>query len=166
MFAEMLKPLRQEKGIGQIGLAKELNVGESVISLWRGECEPILSKLAAIADYFGMTTDFLAGAKNRFVFTAKPSPLDHLLDKTLFQEIHTPLLSPKCIEKVTATGHFQLSMCGSLPKLFRCQIVLFHCRPSEVHISGNVAVEKEVAVVFYRSCLDSVCYRPFVIGNV
>lgn len=65
VFAERLKLLRQEKGIGQIGLAKELDVGKSVISLWeRGECEPTLSKLAAIADYFGVTIDFLAGLEN------------------------------------------------------------------------------------------------------
>lgn len=33
-FKERLKELRQEKGIGQIQLAKELDVGKSVISLW------------------------------------------------------------------------------------------------------------------------------------
>ena len=58
VFAERLKLLRQDKNIGQIQLAKDLDVGKSVISLWeRGECEPTLSKLVAIANYFGVTID-------------------------------------------------------------------------------------------------------------
>ena len=65
VFAERLKLLRQDKNIGQIQLAKDLDVGKSVISLWeRGECEPTLSKLVAIANYFGVTIDYLAGLEN------------------------------------------------------------------------------------------------------
>ncbi len=62
VFAERLKGLRQEKGIGQVQLAKELDVGKSIISLWElGQCEPTLSKLVAIAKFFGVTIDYLAG---------------------------------------------------------------------------------------------------------
>ncbi|MCD8372055.1 MAG: helix-turn-helix domain-containing protein [Clostridia bacterium] len=65
VFAERLKMLRSEKGIGQIQLAKELDVGKSVISLWeRGECEPTLSKLVAISKYFGVSIDYLAGLED------------------------------------------------------------------------------------------------------
>ncbi len=61
-FGERLKTLRLEKGIGQVALAKELDVGKSVISLWeQNKCEPTLSKLVAIAEYFGVTIDYLAG---------------------------------------------------------------------------------------------------------
>ena len=61
-FGERLKALRLEKGIGQVALAKELDVGKSVISLWeQNKCEPTLSKLVAIAEYFGVTIDYLAG---------------------------------------------------------------------------------------------------------
>lgn len=64
-FAERLKMLRQEKEIGQIALAKELDVGKSIVSLWeRGECEPTLSKLVAIAEFFGVSIDYLAGLEN------------------------------------------------------------------------------------------------------
>lgn len=64
-FSERLKELRQEKQIGQIQLAKELEVGKSIVSLWeRGECEPTLSKLIAIAKYFGVSIDYLAGLEN------------------------------------------------------------------------------------------------------
>ena len=65
VFPERLKSLRQDKNIGQIQLAKDLDVGKSVISLWeRGECEPTLSKLVAIANYFGVSIDYLAGLEN------------------------------------------------------------------------------------------------------
>jgi transcriptional regulator with XRE-family HTH domain len=61
-FGERLKDLRKEKNMGQIALSKELHVGKSVISLWENnQCEPTLSKLIAIAEFFGVTIDYLAG---------------------------------------------------------------------------------------------------------
>lgn len=61
-FGEKLKDLRQEKGIGQIQLAKELGVGKSVISLWElDRCEPTLSNLIKISEFFGVSIDYLAG---------------------------------------------------------------------------------------------------------
>lgn len=61
-FGERLKQLRQERNIGQVQLAKELDVGKSIISLWELErCEPTLSKLVAIAKYFHVSIDYLAG---------------------------------------------------------------------------------------------------------
>lgn len=64
-FGKRLRTLRQERGMGQIALAKELDVGKSIISLWeKDECEPTLSKLVAIARYFDVTIDYLAGLEN------------------------------------------------------------------------------------------------------
>lgn len=61
-FGEKLRYLRQEKNIGQIQLAKNLDVGKSTISLWeQDKCEPTLSKLIAIARYFSVSIDYLAG---------------------------------------------------------------------------------------------------------
>ena len=65
VFGERLRTLRQEKGIGQIQLAKELDVGKSIISLWEiGRCEPTLSRLVAMAQYFHVSIDYLAGLKD------------------------------------------------------------------------------------------------------
>ena len=65
IFAERLKALRLERNIGQIQLAKELDVGKSIISLWElGQCEPTLSKLVSMAKYFGVSIDYLAGLEN------------------------------------------------------------------------------------------------------
>lgn len=64
-FGERLKRLRQEKGLGQIQLAKELDVGKSIISMWElGKCEPTLSKLVVIAKFFDVSIDFLAGLED------------------------------------------------------------------------------------------------------
>ena len=65
IFSERLKALRQEAGIGQVQLAKMLDVGKSVISLWElGKCEPTLSKLIAISEFFNVSIDYLAGLEN------------------------------------------------------------------------------------------------------
>ena len=64
-FGERLRALRLEKGIGQVELARELQVGKSIISLWElGKCEPTLSKLVAISKFFGVTVDYLAGLED------------------------------------------------------------------------------------------------------
>lgn len=64
-FAENLKLLRTEKGIGQVELAKQLNVSKGVISLWENNLrEPKLSNIIAIAKYFDVTSDFLLGIEN------------------------------------------------------------------------------------------------------
>lgn len=64
-FGERLKALRQEKELGQVALAKQLDVGKSIISLWeQNKCEPTLSKLIAIAEFFGVSIDYLAGLEN------------------------------------------------------------------------------------------------------
>lgn len=62
VFAERLKELRIEKGLGQVALAKQLGAGKSVISLWeKGQCEPTLGNLIKIANFFGVSIDYLAG---------------------------------------------------------------------------------------------------------
>ncbi len=65
IFCEKLKELRLEKGIGQVELAKELNVSKGIISLWEnGLREPKLSNLVALAKFFGVSIDYLVGLEN------------------------------------------------------------------------------------------------------
>lgn len=64
-FAERLKELRLEKQVGQVELATAINVSKGTISLWEnGLREPKLSNLIAIATFFSVTIDFLAGIEN------------------------------------------------------------------------------------------------------
>lgn len=66
-FGEILKDLRLEKGIGQVELAKSINVSKGIISLWEnGFREPKLSNLVALAKFFKVSIDYLAGFDNFF----------------------------------------------------------------------------------------------------
>lgn len=61
-FGERLRALRNDKNIGQVELAKALNVSKGVISLWENNLrEPSMGSIKAIAIYFGITSDYLIG---------------------------------------------------------------------------------------------------------
>ena len=61
-FGYILKQLRIERKLSQVDLAKEIGVGKSIISLWeKDECEPTMSKLIALSQFFGVTMEYLAG---------------------------------------------------------------------------------------------------------
>lgn len=62
IFCERLKELRIEKNMGQVELAKALNVSKGIISLWEnGLREPKLSNLISIAQIFEVSIDYLVG---------------------------------------------------------------------------------------------------------
>ena len=65
IFHERLKELRIEKGVGQIELAQAINVSKGIISLWEnGLREPKLSNLIALAKFFEVSLDYLAGLES------------------------------------------------------------------------------------------------------
>ncbi len=54
--------LRKEKGLSQVGLAKELGVDCSTIAKYEtGDRLPDVVMLCKVADYFGVSTDYLLG---------------------------------------------------------------------------------------------------------
>ena len=54
--------LRKEKGLSQVGLAKELGVDCSTIAKYEtGDRLPDLVMLCKLADFFGSSTDYLLG---------------------------------------------------------------------------------------------------------
>ncbi len=60
-----MRNLRVEQGISQVKLAKEIKAGQSAVSLWElTQREPTLSKLVALARYFDVTLDYLAGLED------------------------------------------------------------------------------------------------------
>ena len=64
-FGERLKELRIERKVGQIEFAKAISVSKGIISLWEnGLREPKLSNLIAIANFFDVSIDYLAGLEN------------------------------------------------------------------------------------------------------
>lgn len=64
-FGSILKSLRLERRIGQAKLANDLGLSKGVISLWENNLrEPKLSNLIALALYFEVSIDYLAGLEN------------------------------------------------------------------------------------------------------
>lgn len=62
MFAEILKQLRKENKITQVDLARDLGFFHTAVVKWeRGEREPNIDTLTKIADYFGVSVDYLLG---------------------------------------------------------------------------------------------------------
>lgn len=62
MFAQRLKELRKIKGVSQIALARQLGLTQQAVGKWEtGRSTPDPQTLAALASYFGVTTDHLLG---------------------------------------------------------------------------------------------------------
>ena len=62
VMAERLKALRIEQNIGQNLLAKELQISNASISYWEnGKQEPSAQAIFKLADYFGVSADYLLG---------------------------------------------------------------------------------------------------------
>ena len=69
MFKIALKKLRENKGMSQYQFAKEFGVAQSTVGSWEsGAREPNFDTLNRLADYFGVSTDYLLGR------TDKPEP--------------------------------------------------------------------------------------------
>lgn len=61
-FAENLKLLRKERGVGQAELAAILNISAKTVSHWEtGYTEPSVTQLIQLADYFEISIDELVG---------------------------------------------------------------------------------------------------------
>ena len=64
-FAKRLKELRTDANLSQDKLAKELGLTHTAIGLWeQGKRVPNLDAVILIAQYFGVTIDFLAGLED------------------------------------------------------------------------------------------------------
>jgi transcriptional regulator with XRE-family HTH domain len=62
MFEEILKELRNNRGLTQIEVAKGLRVTQPTYQQWEtGKRSPTSETLSKLADYFGVTTDSLLG---------------------------------------------------------------------------------------------------------
>ena len=61
-FSETLKELRSDYGISQAVLAKAIGVTQKAIDFWEKDInEPKASYIIALAQFFGVTSDFLLG---------------------------------------------------------------------------------------------------------
>ena len=62
-----IKELREEKKLSQTALAESVGTSQRNIGRWEnGENEPTYSQLVKLADYFGVTIDYLVGREDDF----------------------------------------------------------------------------------------------------
>ena len=62
MLKERIKELRTANGISQLELGKKVSLTQQAIAKWeKGIAEPDSETIAKLADFFGVTTDFLIG---------------------------------------------------------------------------------------------------------
>lgn len=61
-FANRFKKLREERGLSQSDLAKELNISRGSVSFYEnGSRSPDIKVLADICNYFHVTSDYMIG---------------------------------------------------------------------------------------------------------
>ena len=62
-----IKELREEKKLSQTARAESVGTSQRNIGRWEnGENEPTYSQLVKLADYFGVTIDYLVGREDDF----------------------------------------------------------------------------------------------------
>lgn len=62
MFGRNLKKLREQRGLIQADVGKGIGVEQQQISKWEtGALEPDIHHLCALADFFGVSVDYLVG---------------------------------------------------------------------------------------------------------
>lgn len=65
MYGNMISSLRKQRKMSQSELGERLGIGVSSISMWEAEKrEPSLEHLMAMADMFGVSSDFILYGKS------------------------------------------------------------------------------------------------------
>jgi transcriptional regulator with XRE-family HTH domain len=76
-FGNILKLLRNNKGLSQRQLAKKLNVAPSTLAMYElNKREPDYETLGKIADFFDVNTDYLLGR------SANPYPIEKIAQES------------------------------------------------------------------------------------
>ena len=79
--------LRDERKLTDYAVAKALGIGRSTFSEWkRGDYTPKYDKLKKIADYFGVTTDYLQNGKDETPTDRATLELWYLMKDSAFME--------------------------------------------------------------------------------
>ena len=62
MLSTSIKQLRTSRGLSQVELAKKLSVTKQTVSNWENDnIQPSIDMLEKLADFFGVSTDYLLG---------------------------------------------------------------------------------------------------------
>ncbi|MDI6872505.1 MAG: transcriptional repressor LexA [Bacillota bacterium] len=123
-LGEILRRLREERGLRQDDLARKLLVGKSAVSQWeRGKRTPDPTTLARLADFFNVSTDYLLGRSPiPDTFPFRPIPTGPMVQVPIVGTIRAgePILAAQNIEgycpvaanEVAGGEHFFLRVKG------------------------------------------------------
>lgn len=72
MLSEQIRALRTVQGITQVELAQVLGVTKQSVSNWENDnILPSIDMLSRLADYFGVSTDYLLGRSSQGTLSAQ-----------------------------------------------------------------------------------------------
>ena len=84
MLNEKIKELRKAKRVSQVEMASALGLTKQCVSNWENDnIQPTIEKLVKIADYFGVTTDYLLGRSETDIINVEglsPVEISHIRD--------------------------------------------------------------------------------------
>ena len=87
--------LMKERGINAVQLSRETGVSTATISAWRNDIyTPKLDKLTKIADYLGVTVDYLMGRTDNPSVATLDTKMREIIEK------HLPDYAPSKIQSV------------------------------------------------------------------
>lgn len=111
-FGQRLRFLREQRGLKQIELAEKIGLRNHTISNYeRGERAPSPESLEALANFFGVTTDYLLYGKKG----TRPY-LDDFLANNEEIFFHGIKLDDRDIQKIIFELEFLVSMKQQVPK--------------------------------------------------
>lgn len=86
-----LKQLREERRLSQAGLAIHLNISQSTVSAYEvGDRTPDLETLVAIAQFFDVSLDYLAGLSERkYQMTQSDLTLEELTHLHAYRQLNS-----------------------------------------------------------------------------
>ena len=84
MLNEKIKELRKAKRVSQVEMASALGLTKQCVSNWENDnIQPSIEMLVKIADYFGVTTDYLLCRSETDIITVEgltPVEISHIRD--------------------------------------------------------------------------------------
>lgn len=81
-FGERLSSLIEENGMNNLSLSKEIGTSDSLIGNWRKEKKlPSFEKLLLLADFFGVTLDYLCFRSNERTDDIEKAPISEKISK-------------------------------------------------------------------------------------
>ena len=70
-----LKELRKKNGLSQASFAKMFHASQNTVSQWEsGSRKPSYDVVTEIANFFGVTTDYLLGRDANYIYNSLNSP--------------------------------------------------------------------------------------------